>query len=255
MIKGILSVLVFTAIFIPCYAYADLVETSEINMRSYGNIMYEDENGSVKIYAEDIEFLKEKLSSLPEDIFNPEFYSRIHEWKYIDVNEKTHTQQCGVCNTIITNAHKAIEQEKCNFTYDNKTYDGYSYLCKCGYYWQGEQAHNYAYTSLDAEAHMTSCVLNGTKYCKGMAEYEEDHVLSIVSTTDCTHKVTCNLCLYERDENCNFTIDFLDEITGEECLLCDCGNYIVIEEETDLDPDLDQEKDDSISSNNLGIEN
>ena len=231
------SLIIFIFLFVPCYAYASLTELPKINIESYGNIVYEDENGSVEIYAEDIAFLQEKLSSIPEEIFNPAFYSRIHDWKYIDVNEKNHTKQCDVCGTTITNEHKAIDQEECSFTYNNVTYDGYSFTCSCGYVWYGEQNHNYVYTSLDEEKHMVSCALDGTSYCEGMKEYEEEHVLNTVSSTDSTHKVLCSICLSEREENCNFIIHFHDDVTGEDHLSCECGNDIAVEEEPEPTPE------------------
>lgn len=258
--KGILIAFVFIFISIPCYVYADLVEMPDINIRSYGNIVYKDENGSVEIYAEDIALLKEQLLSIPEDIYESALYSRTHDWKYIDVNEITHMRQCNVCGTKITNAHKAVNQEECSFRYNNKTYDGYNFTCKCGYTWQGERDHNYVYISLDEEKHTVACELDGTKYCEGLARYEEEHVLNVTPITDKTHKVSCSSCLYKKDETCDFTEYFQDEITEEERLICECGNYVVIEErlepesESDTNPEPNQEKDGSISANNLNTE-
>lgn len=256
--KGILIALVFIFISIPCYVYADMVEMPDINIRSYGNIVYKDENGSVEIYAEDIALLQEQLSSIPEDIYESALYSRTHDWEYIDVNEITHMRQCNVCGTKITNAHKAINQEECSFRYNNKAYDGYNFTCKCGYTWQGERDHNYVYISSGAEKHTVACVLDGTKYCEGLARYEEEHVLNAAPITDKTHKVSCSSCLYKKDEICDFSEYFQDEITEEERLICECGNYIVIgedpEPEPDPDPDYDLEEDMSISSNNFNLE-
>ncbi len=79
IVKIIMAVFLFISIPCSCYAYANSVVVPEINIRSYGNIVYEDENGSVKIYAEDIAFLQEKLSSIPEEIFDPAVYSHVYE--------------------------------------------------------------------------------------------------------------------------------------------------------------------------------
>lgn len=254
--KGILIVLVFVFVSIPCYAYAaDLVELPEINIGSYGSIVYQDANGSVEIYAEDIVLLQEKLESIPEDIFTPAFYSSIHDWQYIDKNEETHTRRCNICGTTIRNMHIAMSYEENSFVYNYNMYDGYNFECKCGYVWQGERDHNYVYTPVDAGKHRVSCALNGTKYCEGLEEYDEEHVLDIEPDTDNTHKVTCSICLYEKDENCDFTEYFQDMTTGEERLICECGNYIVIEEECEpfSESDSAPEKDEGISSNNLGM--
>lgn len=251
IIKGILITLAAIFISIPCYVYADLAEIPDINTKSYGNIIYEDENGFVKIFAEDISFLKDEISSLPKDIFEPVFYSHNHDWKYVGVSEENHTRQCNICGTVITNVHRATDHKECSFVYNNKTYAGYDLICKCGYTWQEERGHNYKYTPLNAEKHIVSCVLNGTKYCGGMAEYEEEHILSKVPDTDDTHKVICSSCLYEKVESCIFTQYFHDELTGEDRLICECGNYIVIEGKTNPD----QWDDDSISSNNPSLYN
>ncbi len=77
--KIILAALFFIYIPCSCYAYANSAEVPEVNIRSYGSIVYEDENGTVKIYAEDIAFLQEKLSSIPKEIFDPAVYSHTYE--------------------------------------------------------------------------------------------------------------------------------------------------------------------------------
>ncbi len=101
--KIILAAFFFISIPCSCYAYANSVEVPEINIRSYGNIVYEDENGSVKIYAEDIAFLQEKLSSIPKEIFDPAMYSHVHERKYIDVIDQEKDGSISLNNLEIQN--------------------------------------------------------------------------------------------------------------------------------------------------------
>lgn len=58
---------------IPCVTKAaPQNQTKEI--KSTGNIFYESSTGSVRLYAEDIMLLKEKLASIPEEIFDPIYY-------------------------------------------------------------------------------------------------------------------------------------------------------------------------------------
>lgn len=247
LVTGIIIAIIFMVI--PCYAvYADL-DLPEIGLKSYGNIMYEDENGVVQLYAEDIAFLREKIMSIPKNIFDAGIYSHVHEWKYIDVNENTHTRTCDKCGSLhnITNEHNPIKSEECSLEYQTKIYDGYLHTCKCGYTWIEERNHNPIYDVTDEINHKVTCVLAGTKYCLGMEPYDEDHTLIEIPERNDTHTAKCDKCSFEKKEECNFTKEFVDEITGEKCLLCECGNYIV---ESILDPGDDN----SVSSNNLIIQ-
>lgn len=106
---GIIIALIL--LIIPCYAvYADLnIPDPDTGLKSYGNIIYEDENGTVQLYAEDIAFLHEEIMSIPEDIFDAGIYSHVHDWKYIDVNERTHTtpvKNAAACIISRTNINR-----------------------------------------------------------------------------------------------------------------------------------------------------
>lgn len=248
---------------IPCFAvYADLkLPAPEIELKSYGNIIYEDENGTVQLYADDIALLKEKISSIPEDIFDAGIYSHVHEWKYINVNEETHTRTCEKCGSQhdITNTHKPVKSEECSLEYHSKIYDGYMNTCKCGYTWETEKTHTNTYSIVDETKHRVTCALSGTKYCAGMEAYDEGHTLSFVPKDNNTHAIRCELCSYEKTENCSYAKEVQDENTGVKKLLCECGNYVVVTEDPEPDPDPDQNpasdngEDRGVSSNNLII--
>ena len=247
---GIIIALIL--LIIPCYAvYADLnIPDPDTGLKSYGNIIYEDENGTVQLYAEDIAFLHEEIMSIPEDIFDAGIYSHVHDWKYIDVNERTHTRTCEKCGSLhnITNEHKPIKSENCSLEYQTRIYDGYLCTCKCGYTWKIEQSHNLIYSVVNETDHKVTCALAGTGFCEGMEPYDEEHTLIKSPESNDTPVIKCDKCFFEKKEECNFIKESVDEITGEKRLLCECGNYVVEQE-----PEPDPGDDNSVSANNLII--
>ncbi|MDE6388339.1 MAG: hypothetical protein K2L82_11110 [Lachnospiraceae bacterium] len=249
LMSGIIVALLL--MIIPCYAvYADL-EAAGSELKSYGNIIYEDENGSVQIYAEDIEYLREKIMSIPEDIFESSIYSHVHDWKYINVNDETHTRTCEKCGSLhdVTNVHKPVKSEECSLEYHSGVYGGYLHMCKCGYTWETEREHNHIFSVVDGTSHKVACALAGTKFCEGMEEYDEAHILSVVPGGNDTHTITCKICTYEEKEDCIYSIENVDGATGERRLVCECGNYIIEEQEPDPTPDPGDNS--SVSANNL----
>lgn len=56
-------------------------------IKSYGSFFYDGADGSVRFYAEDLALLQEKLSSVPDEIFDPALYSL---WENGDVTEQSH---------------------------------------------------------------------------------------------------------------------------------------------------------------------
>lgn len=72
-----LPLVMTVCVLIPCsFVYADPesgpdnVDKGQV-MKSYGNIVYKDDNGMVNICSDDLTFLAEKLSSIPETAFEP----------------------------------------------------------------------------------------------------------------------------------------------------------------------------------------
>ncbi len=62
-------------------------EASDDSIKSYGSFFYEGADGSVRFYSEDLALLQEKLSSVPDEIFDPALYS---PWESVDVTEQSH---------------------------------------------------------------------------------------------------------------------------------------------------------------------
>lgn len=59
----------------PAYADASPDMDSNRGFKSYGNIIYEEDGGTVKICSGDIAVLAEKLSSIPEAAYDPAIFS------------------------------------------------------------------------------------------------------------------------------------------------------------------------------------
>ncbi len=62
-------------------------EASDESIKSYGSFFYEGADGSVRFYSEDLALLQEKLSSVPDEIFDPALYS---PWESVEVTEQSH---------------------------------------------------------------------------------------------------------------------------------------------------------------------
>lgn len=209
-------------------------ETDGTALNSYGSIVYEDATGSVKIYAEDIVLLQEKLASLPDEIFDPVLYSHTHVWEYINITDQSHTEHCNGCGVKydLVNPHTAAETEPCTISYDGQEFSGYEMICECGYKWQEETDHTPVYRTKDETCHTMSCALGGTSYCMGMESTDMEHGM-IPQPTDTTHhQNVCGVCGYKGDvEECVFDIMDIDEAAGDETpaevrKYCECGNFI-----------------------------
>ncbi len=217
---------------------------TEKAVKSYGTIVYEDKNGSVRIYAEDIALLQEKLASIPDEIFDPVLYSHTHVWEYIDVTDQGHTKHCDICGSKydVTNAHSEALAKECTITYDGHDYPGYEKSCECGWMWKTENGHSTVYTTKDETYHTQSCALDGTSYCIGMEKVDLPHMIMLYPTDQTHHQKRCSECGYQGDiEECVFDLNettdneennaSISEVVGDAVIevkkYCACGNYIV----------------------------
>lgn len=223
-------------------------EADDNSIKSHGSIIYEDQNGSVKIYAEDIELLQEKLASIPDEIFDPVLYSHAHVWEYRDVTNQSHTKHCAICGSKydVTNEHSEARAKDCIITASGgREYPGYEKTCECGYAWVEESSHTIVCTPKDGTYHTQSCALEGTPYCKGMEAVDLIHMITLLPTDQTHHQKNCFECGYQGDiEECIFEIEedeeesaggeepipSLDEPDGTDTEVkkyCACGNYII----------------------------
>jgi len=82
-----IGILCAMAIMIGIPLAAKASEASDTAIQSYGNFFYESADGSVRFYSEDLALLQEKLSSVPDEIFDPALYS---PRRYGDAAEQSH---------------------------------------------------------------------------------------------------------------------------------------------------------------------
>lgn len=104
-------------------------QAKEETFASRGNLIYEDGSGSgegLQWYAEDLLLLKEKLSAIPSQCFDPTCYTHEHCWVYQNRNENTHTKHCDGCGAAFdsTEAHEAVSEERCAISFGGREYPG-----------------------------------------------------------------------------------------------------------------------------------
>lgn len=262
-----IGVLVALLIFIGIPLVVKATSGSEnSNIKSYGNIIYKDSTGSVELYAEDIALLQEKLSSVPDEIFDPILYSHMHEWEYININKNTHTRHCAGCGASydMVSVHDAATLKVCTITYDGKEYPGYEKTCRCGYIWREEMYHNLIYSPVDALYHTLFCALDGTDYCKGMAAKNSEHITTAYPIDETHHQLICDYCEFAGEtEECAFDYDSIEDSEDATKIrrYCECGNYITEPKETvsensaedKSDEESQQEIPESISENQTEV--
>jgi len=209
-----------------------VVQAKESALSSRGSIIYQQDGKEAALYAEDLFLLEDRLSTIPEDIFDPACYTHTHQWEYRDINEKTHTRHCAACGSAydLMAAHTARQGEDDPIVLDDKTYPGRRYTCICGYQWVREASHELIFEAVDETNHRIRCALDATGYCRGYEPVEEEHyAYTYVPCQDgMHHKIICIDCGYTvGEEDCSFTAK-PDPDEGDDrdpaLLYCECGN-------------------------------
>lgn len=152
-------------------------QAKEETFASGGSLVYENREGKIAWYAEDLLLLREEISLIPEQSCDPVSHTHSHFWIYQDINEKTHTRHCEGCgNTLDTiSSHTAVQEENCIISYKETTYPGRRYTCECGWQWVREEGHTLLYEPIDAVNHICRCELDGTAYCQGYEPVTQEH--------------------------------------------------------------------------------
>lgn len=211
------------------------VQAKEETIVSGGSLIYEDNRGRMEWFAEDLVLLREKLSSVSGQCYEPSCYTHDHNWVYRDINDKTHTRHCDGCGNAydLINSHTASQEESCVISYGEKTYQGLQYVCECGRQWMLETGHTLLFEPVDAISHRSRCALEGTAYCQGYESVLEEHyAYSYVRNEDgAHHKKICLDCGYQEEESCSFTLespgsDEEEPDTKEDVRWCVCGNCV-----------------------------
>lgn len=230
-----LAVALSLALTATVFGTAGVAQAKGVELASRGNLIYRDNGTNPEVYGEDFTLLKEKLDSIPDEVFSPAYYAHVHLWEYRDVNERTHTKHCEQCGEAfdLTNMHLAMQEESCAITSQGKEYPGRQYSCECGRQWVLEAAHTLIFELVDETCHRSRCALDDTDYCQGYEPILEEHyAYYYVSESDGTHhKKNCLDCAYQTEEECEFTLESWDEEIEPDASVryCACGNSRRIE--------------------------
>lgn len=221
----------FISLLIACFALVIICSSSyaleQAAVRSHGNVMFEGEEGSILLCGEDVDYLMEKILSIPTETYDPAYYTHLHVWEYDQVNDSTHTRQCRICGENTLKPHTPDQQDEYSISYKGNTYPGVTYTCACGYQWIREAAHNLTYVQKSDSEHVTKCELSGTEYCSGRIEAEEPHAYILVPEEDNKHLRMCRLCSFEKEEECDFTSYSEENVDQTISWYCECGNSMI----------------------------
>lgn len=243
---------------------AGAVQAKGTELSSRGNIIYQNGGEKAEVYAADFLLLKEKLDTMPNEIFTPSYYAHVHQWEYTDINERTHSKHCEKCgkNFDLMNPHQAVREEECTITCQGQEYPGRRYSCECGRQWVQEAAHVLVFEQVDESCHRSRCVLDEEGYCLGYEPILEEHYAYyyIPDPDGEHHRKICFDCGYQVEETCSFTLESWEkeEIQADESVrYCECGNSQQIEEDETKEPDTDktenpgEEPEGSMSENSI----
>lgn len=204
----------------------------ERTLASSGNIVYREDGREVAFYMEDLSLLRDKISTIPADVFAPGRYANARRQKDRRVNRENPVQYYEICDSEYDRicSHTAVREEETTITWHGKNYPGRRYTCDCGYQWVSEVSHTIVYDAVDSDSHRSRCELDGTEFCKGYEPVTEEHCdYRYEICQDGIHHrkicVDCGYCIAE--EACSFTVNV--EAGGEDdrdpsLLYCECGN-------------------------------
>lgn len=79
---------------------AEAAQAKGTELGSRGNIIYQNGGEKAEVYAADFLLLKEKLDTMPNEIFSPAYYAHVHQW----VQEAAHVL---VFEQVDANCHRS----------------------------------------------------------------------------------------------------------------------------------------------------
>ncbi len=227
--------LLIAAVFLLFFGIDDsikTVEAKEIVLSSRGNMIYQESDRQAAIYIEDLLLLRDKLSGIPEENFDPIRYTHTHSWEYRDVNKETHTRRCSLCGPTfdLVSRHKAESTESCLISSGAEACPGIRCTCACGYKLTVEAGHTMTYVAVDETNHRICCILEGTEFCSGFRPIVEEHYAynCLPCEDGLHHRKVCMDCEYDFGEAvCRFTLAAgleEDDDRDPDLLYCECGN-------------------------------
>lgn len=88
---------------------AEEVQAKGAEVSSRGTIVYQDNGKKAEIYAADILFLKEKLDTIPDEIFSPSYYAPVHQWEYRECGQQWVKEEAHVLvfEPVDENCHRS----------------------------------------------------------------------------------------------------------------------------------------------------
>ncbi len=215
--------------------------TPGTELLSRGNLAYRQKETGAQVYAADFLLLRDRLSTIPDTVFEPACYTHTHQWEYLDINGENHTRHCEICGSAydLVGAHKPKEMGNCTLSYDGAQYAGISYICDCGYGWEREEAHTLVFDSVDENTHRSRCRLDGSDFCTGYEPVIEEHYAYHYKPCEdgIHHERICMDCGYQDQEECRFSVPDTDGDGGNdgESKRCWCGNVEKPDAETEED--------------------
>lgn len=199
---------------------------------SRGNLVYREGKREAAVCTADFLLLHEKISTIPEDVFDPIRYTHAHQWEYRNVNEKTHTRHCGICGDAfdLECAHSVSGEEDYVICYEGAEYSGRRYRCVCGYQWEREASHVVVFEAVDETNHRSRCLLEDTAFCGGYEPLTEEHYAYRYDSCEdgAHHRKSCIDCGFgDGIEDCSFVLEAKPEDGDDRdtsLLYCVCGN-------------------------------
>lgn len=260
--KKLVTVLILP-LAVGLFGTAEAAQAKGGEISSRGAIVYQDDGEKAEIYAADFLLLKEKLDTVPGEIFSPLYYAHAHQWEYKNVNDRTHTKHCAKCGDSydLTNPHQAVREEECTITSRGKEYPGRRYSCECGRQWVQEAAHALVFEPVDENCHRSRCVLEEEGYCRGYESVLEEHYAYyyVQDPDGVHHRKICFDCAYQVEEVCNFTLESWDEEIEPDASVryCECGNSRQTGEGEETEPEMngsekpEEKTEGSVSENSI----
>ena len=203
-----------------------------LGVSSRGNLVYREGKREAAVCEADFLLLYEKISTIPEDVFDPIRYTHAHQWEYRNVNEKTHTRHCGICGDAfdLECAHSVSGEEDYVICYEGAEYSGRRYRCVCGYQWEREASHVVIFEAVDETNHRSRCLLEDTAFCGGYEPLTEEHYAYRYDSCEdgAHHRKSCIDCGFgDGVEDCSFVLEAKPEDGDDRdtsLLYCVCGN-------------------------------
>lgn len=115
-----LFILMIAALALSCGSCTAVgtAQAKEKSIASRGGIVYQQDGMEVALYAEDLLLLRDKLSTIPEDTFDPKSYASTAQQKatcesaFVNMVETDQKIRCGIGETGSAQGYESVEEEQ-----------------------------------------------------------------------------------------------------------------------------------------------